>query len=564
MEQISFKTYHAAIYLRLSKEDSNDNLTDKTESNSILNQKAYILDYLKSRPEIEVCEIYADDGYSGVNFNRPQFQKMFEAIKRRKINCIIVKDLSRFGRNYIEVGGYIEKLFPLLGVRFIAINDNYDSQDNLSHSNDLVVSFKNLINDAYSHDISVKIRSHLEIKRKNGEFIGAFAVYGYKKSPENKNQLIIDKYAAQIVKDIYQMRIMGMSNRAIADKLNDLGILSPYDYKRKKGINYTTIFQIYEKTKWTATAISRILKNEIYTGVLIQGKESTPNYKVKKRMKKEKTEWIRVEDAHEAIISKADFLVVQQLLMIDTRTSPDKKIVGLYAGYIKCGDCGSNMIKKTIPVGEKTLNGIQKKYVYYICAGNKKNKSNCSAHRIREDILNEAIFLTIKQHISYLLYLKKALEFLKDMPRIQRDTDNLNIRIIELIEEIKKYNQLKISIDEDMQEGILTKEEFIQFKKIFEQRIEEETNSILNLKKEIDLILNQDKEKQLWMEEFLIHKNIKEMTRNIVVHLISAIYIYEDNRIEIEFRYEEQFYMAMCLIKQQDKYIKNIIDKGGQ
>ena len=225
------KTYLCGGYLRLSKEDGDVAGSETLQSNSIENQKEYIEDYLQSKPEIRVVDFYIDDGYSGVNFDRPDFQRMLQDIKDKKINCVIVKDLSRLGRNYIEVGKYIERLFPFLGVRFIAINDNFDSADDAALSNNIIVPFKNLINDAYCRDISIKIRSHLEVKRKRGEFIGAFPVYGYMRG-EDKNKLIVDPYAAEIVKEIFGMKMDGMSQQAIADELNRLGILFPAEYKK--------------------------------------------------------------------------------------------------------------------------------------------------------------------------------------------------------------------------------------------------------------------------------------------------------------------------------------------
>ena len=201
MEKKISKTYQAAIYLRLSKEDGDVDEGAKLVSNSISNQKALIMDFLKSHAEIKEYSIYVDDGYSGVSFDRPDFQRMLDDIRKGVVNCVIVKDLSRFGRNYIEAGRYIEKIFPMLGVRFIAVTDGFDSigKDN---SSDLIVPFKNLINDAYSRDISIKIRSNLEMKRKRGEYIGAFLTYGYLKSEEDKNKIVVDSYAAEVVKDI--------------------------------------------------------------------------------------------------------------------------------------------------------------------------------------------------------------------------------------------------------------------------------------------------------------------------------------------------------------------------
>ena len=221
----------------------------------------------------------------------------------------------------------------MLGIRFIAITDGYDSV-NEDMGNDMIIPFKNLINDAYCRDISIKIRSHMDIKRRNGEYIGAFAAYGYLKDKENKNHLIIDEYAADVVRDIFSMKLCGMSQQAIADKLNADGILSPLQYKKSIGVDLNSSFAKSVKPGWSYNAVLRILKNEVYTGMVVQGKCTTPNYKIKKRIHKDKSEWIRVEDMHDAIISKSEFALVQEILLRDTRVSPEKSEVFLFSGMI--------------------------------------------------------------------------------------------------------------------------------------------------------------------------------------------------------------------------------------
>ena len=281
MQKIIDKTYYAAIYLRLSKEDGDTSSGEKKESNSIANQRKLIEDYLKKHPEITFVQEFCDDGYTGANFDRPDFQRMMEQVKQRKINCIIVKDLSRFGRDYIDSGKYIEKIFPSLGIRFIAINDNYDSAQSHQAGNEIILPFKNLINDSYSRDISIKIRSNLDIKRRNGEFVGTHVVYGYRRSDEDKNKLVIDQAVAPIVQSIFRMKLDGFSPAQIADKLNKDGIPSPYEYKRLNGDKFHTGFKKQVHTEWSPVAVYRILKNEMYTGTLVQGKTTTPNHKIK-------------------------------------------------------------------------------------------------------------------------------------------------------------------------------------------------------------------------------------------------------------------------------------------
>lgn len=352
--------YIADAYYRLSRDDG-----DKIESDSIVNQKALVQEFLKLNPDIQIHEEKVDDGYTGVNFERLAFISMMEDIKAGRVNCVIVKDLSRFGRNYIESGRYIEKIFPYLGVRFISITDNIDSISSLDSTNELMIPFKNLMNDAYCRDISIKVRSHLDIKRKNGQFIGSFAPYGYIKSPENKNQLIVDEQTANVVRRIFDWKLEGMSGGRIADKLNELGVPTPYQYKQMNGEKFYCGYQKHTEMRWSAATVNHILRNEVYTGALIQGKTYSPNYKVRKRMKKKESEWIRCENNHEPIITKEEFQLIREIFLTDTRVSPEEEALYLFSGLVKCGWCGGNMTRKTVPV-----NG--KKYVYLVCAENKK------------------------------------------------------------------------------------------------------------------------------------------------------------------------------------------------
>lgn len=278
------KIWNATLYLRLSRDDG-----DKEESNSITGQRELLRDFIRTRPELREYAVRIDDGFTGSNFERPSFKKMLEDVKAGRTNCIIVKDLSRFGRNYLDAGEYIEKIFPFLGVRFIAVNDNYDSLGGKNASDELIIPFKNLINEAYCRDISVKVRTQLEVKRKSGQYIGAFAVYGYLKDETDKNRLVADEYAADVVRDIFKWKLEGMSPQDIAARLNHSGVLSPMEYKRSLGMRFATSFKANPQAAWSANAVLRILKNPVYTGVLIQGKETTPSYKVRKRVTKPET-----------------------------------------------------------------------------------------------------------------------------------------------------------------------------------------------------------------------------------------------------------------------------------
>lgn len=232
---------------------------------------------------------------------------MEQAIHDGKIDCIVCRDLSRFSRNYIEAGRYLEKIFPQLNIRFIAINDSYDNVNGNIQSDSFIVPFKNLINGTYCKDISVKIRSSLDVKRRKGEYVGAFTPYGYRKDENNRNQLVVDEYAGEIVRFIFTMYKDGVSIGAIADRLNSMGVLYPMEYKHSQGSNFESVFKAHETARWSYLAVRRILTAQVYIGDLVQGKTGTPDYKARKLMKKDPSEWIIVEDAHEPLISHSDF-----------------------------------------------------------------------------------------------------------------------------------------------------------------------------------------------------------------------------------------------------------------
>lgn len=270
------KIYQAYGYVRLSQEDDN-----AEESNSISNQKMLIMEFVKKREDINLVGFKTDDGCSGVTFDRKGFQELMEIIQEGKCDCLIVKDLSRFGRNYIESGKLIERLFPALGVRFIAINDSYDSAVSNGLADSMILPFKNLVNDMYSRDISIKVRSNFEVRRKKGDFVGPHLPYGYQRDQRNKGHFVIDKHSAEIVKQIFHMCIEGNSQQFIAKYLNQMGEPSPVEYKKLSGSNYQSGFKVRDKSLWSAQTVGRILRNEVYIGTMVQKKVTTINYKVR-------------------------------------------------------------------------------------------------------------------------------------------------------------------------------------------------------------------------------------------------------------------------------------------
>lgn len=527
------KVYRAAIYCRLSREDG-----DKVESNSIASQKAICEDFIARHEDIELaCEPFIDDGYSGVSFNRPHFKKLEDAIRKGRIDCIVVKDLSRFSRNYIDAGRYLEKLFPQLGVRFIAVNDAYDSLTGDPQSDSFVIPFKNLINDSYCKDISMKIRSSLEVKQKNGEFVGAFAPYGYMKSPDNKNQLIVDEAVSEYVQMIFAMYKDGISIGRIAARLNQMGVLSPMEYKHSAGVKYDTVFKTGDTAKWTYKAVQRILTNEVYIGVLAQGKRGTPNYKVRIVQSKDEAEWVKVENAHEALVSYEDFMAVKAMMKRDMRCAPDQDEAYLFSGFLFCGDCQQSMIRKTVP--SKT-----KKYIYYVCSTNKHSRS-CSPHSISAKEVEEKVFTAIRDQIELVVNLEKALELIERLPSQNRRAFNYEAQITKLEEEIKRYQKLKLRLYEDLSDGIIDKSEYFDFRNSYTRIIEEKQEALLRVQKEMKQTVTTGTTERNWVTLFKQYENIEELNRRVLMALVDRILIHENHVIEIVFKYKDEYQQTL-------------------
>ena len=546
-EQSNIK-YYTAPYYRISNDDGDLAVLGKGESNSISNQRSLIEDYVKDKPDIILCEERIDDGFSGVNFERPAFKQMLEDVKAGKINCIIVKDLSRFGRNYIEVGRFIQKIFPCLGVRFIAINDNYDSVESNSMDDQFMLPFKNLMNDSYSRDLSVKIRSQFAVKRKKGEFVGSFTIYGYKKDTENKNHLVIDEYAAGIVRDIYRWRLEGSNNAKIAEKLNHMGVLSPAEYKRSSGLHYKTGFETTGKAQWSSVAVRRILTDQTYLGHVVQGKKTTPNYKVKKAIEKSPEEWIIVENMHDPIITRDKFDAVQRVLKMDTRTAPKQTEVDPFSGRLECADCKGNMVRKLVSAGRDKAGNVRK-YPYYMCGNHKNDPHTCSSHMISERELEKAVLLTINTHIENLINLREVLSVLDHKQGSISEAKKNDMQRLEVNKEIVKLQSLKIALYEDLAEGVITKEECFEFNEMYKKQIEEYEKQAAYLKEEQELLSFEKIKKSEWMDTFLRHRNLTSLSRSIVLELIDKITVFEKGRVKIHFNFQYNYEMALKIVQ---------------
>ncbi len=406
---IEEKIFRTAIYCRLSKEDG-----DKAVSNSIEGQVAYCTQFVNSQKDLKlVYPPFCDDGFSGLSLNRPAFLEMDLLIRSGKIDCIVCKDLSRFTRDFAGGGEYLESILPQYSVRFIAIN-NCDTQKDDGEQVAFMIPLLNLINENYSRDTSVKIRSSLNVRRKNGDNVSPSYPYGYKKSEKNRYKLVPDEEAAKNVQLIFTLYKDGLNIPKIAKELNQREILVPLMYKRSQGTKSQGIFQTREKPQWEYNMVKRILTNEVYIGTLVQKKTSSKNCKVKKQVAVPSCEQIAVKNAHEPLVSHEDFFAVQELLKRNVRASPKVGETNLLSGFIFCADCGGSMIKKTL-----TTNG--RKYSYYVCSHH-KNTKECSSHSINQKNTEEAVLMAIHTQVELVADMEEVLKELEQKPSDQRVT----------------------------------------------------------------------------------------------------------------------------------------------
>lgn len=540
--------YKAALYIRLSVEDG-----DKEESNSVTNQRMLLNDFLNDNPDIELYDTYIDDGFSGTDFERPGFEKLLEDLYSKKFNTVIVKDLSRLGRNYIEVGNYIEKIFPLFNIRFIAINDQIDSIKNPDSVNSVIVPFKNLINDEYCRDISNKIKAVLNVKMKKGEYVGAYAPYGYLKDPEDIHHLIIDKDAAKVVKLIYELTLNGLGRTAIAKKLNELGILNPTGHRAEELKMRIPVAEDKRNIKysWCSTTVRQILKNAMYCGDTIQHKGKLISYKIHKRVLLPEEEWVVVKDTHEAIIDRETFDKVQkEILGRDTKMNSDGKI-SIFAGHIKCADCERAMSKK---VASK-YKGKAREYYHYMCSAYMRSGgTKCSKHTIRNDELEQAVLESIKIQIGLISDIKRIKSEIENSTLLDNRKHLIEKNIGKCEEQLIIKRKLRKDSYEDWKLGNISEEEYNEYTKEYSSQIRKIEDNIDNYYKELK-DLEQASMESDWIEHFMKYKNINSLSRELIDSLIDNIYVYENKKIKIKFKYEDEYNYLIDFIKRR----KNII-----
>ena len=508
------QTYTAALYIRLSREDGDGNVSD-----SVVNQQALLTAFAENDPDIISFRTFCDDGYTGTDFDRPAFRDMMRGIDSGKINCIIVKDLSRLGRNYIELGRLTEIVFPQKNVRFVALNDGIDSARAMHPSSSIIVPFKNLLNDEYSRDISTKIRSALDMKRKNGAFIGAFASYGYQKDPSAPSKLLIDPEAAEVVQRIFTLYLSGIGKHTIARMLNDEGVLSPVAYKQKHRPAYRPP-NGGSTSLWSFSAVDRILKNRIYTGEMVQGKTKMLSHRIHIPVKQAENDWYVVADTHEAIISKAQFEAAAHADKATSRAGGNGE-THVLAGLVKCGSCGRNLNRRKIHQSYGD-------YHYYFCPTYRQSKTACTKHTVRVETVEQAVLSALQKELSAAADFHALYETFRhrNIPISRKH----NRQFVE--KEIEKLKKLKQSVYEDWKSGDLTKEEYKEYKASYDDRL-------AKLEQRLSESIPQTEPQNPWLERLAALETPATLTRELVVTLIDEIVVFSETHIRIKFKFSD-------------------------
>ena len=498
------------------------------DGNSIENQILMVKNYIENNPALTLCNVFSDNGVTGTNFNRPGFENLMQEIRDGKINCIVVKDLSRFGRDYIEAGNFLETIFPRLGIRFISIADNYDSFEPRCQGEGMYIALKNIINTAYAKDISIKTRSAFKAKRDKGEPLVRRASFGYLKSPNDKHQLIIDDDAADIVRMIFKLKLKGFSSSQIARQLNSQNIATPTHYKNK---------QCKKSQFWTAYGVSRILKNPVYTGSIIMGKISLINGKP---CNMNEDDWTIIKNAHEPIISQDDFDTVaeqrnQQRKKHNNsvRVERTKLPEDILKGFIFCKECGKTYGQTGYMLKDKTYR------LSYKC--------NCYRWRgfgTTEKFLQKELFDTIYSVIRLQMdiLINQRDRFLKILSSDinEKHRNELNSRAINIQKELDAIPARKLKLYDNFCTGIVEEENY----KLFNQTYDAQKVELFKKFKKISDEIKTLKPKYVSNYESISAidrlDNQKELSREMIVAFVEHIEVSYDKKVEITFRFKDE------------------------
>lgn len=520
----------AVLYLRLSKEDA-DKVSKGDDSASIKNQRLLLTDFALAH-KFSIVNVYSDDDESGLYDDRPDFEKMMIDAKLGEFDIIIAKTQSRFSRNMEHIEKYLHHDLPNLGIRFIGVVDGVDTSD---EENKKSRQINGLVNEWYCEDLSKNIRSSFKAKMKDGQFLGSSCPYGYKKDPQNHNHLIIDEYAAKIVRRIYSLYLSGYGKAKIGSILSSDGILIPTLYKREVlGENYQNSKELETTKNWSYQTIHTILNNETYAGHLIQNKMNTLSYKDKKKKILPKEKWIIVKNTHEPIIKQEVFDMVQKLQKSRTRSVNSTEMNGIFSGLIFCADCRHAMLRKYARRGDRGFIG-------YICKTYKtQGKRFCDSHSIDIDDLEASVLLSIKSEARKIL--KK--EDIDELNKVQVYNDSKNyyeMQLKNIQNRLDKVSKFKRKTYDSYMEDLISREEYVEYTSVYDKEIEELKQQQCMINDKADLQQRLDAQYDEWVEAFKDYINIDTLTRDMVLELIDKIEVNSDGSINIYYKFQNPY-----------------------
>ncbi len=521
--------WNIGLYIRLSREDESQD-----ESESIINQEKILRDFVDNYFDpgtFMIADVFADDGMTGTDTQRPDFQRLKDCILQGEVNCMIVKSLARGFRNLADQQKFLEEFIPVHGARFICTGSPFiDTYADPNSASGLEIPIRGMFNEQLAAVTSEEIRKTFRMKRERGEFIGAFATYGYRKDPSDKNRLVVDEEAAEVVKNIYHWFIdEGYSKTGIARRLNQMGEPNPGTYKKRKGLKYYNPNSDKNDGLWSAGTVSRILQNRIYTGAMVQGRNRVISYKVHKQMNVPENEWFVVPGTHEAIIDSETFEKAQTLNKRDTRTAPGRQKVYLLSGFVRCADCGKAMRRKT-------ARGI----TYYSCRSY-TDKKICSKHSIRQDKLTDAVLAALQIQIALVDQLEEEIEYIRNAPDVNRENRRLSYSLKQAEKRLKQYTDACDSLYLDWKNGEITREEYRRLKNRIAEQIRKLEAGVSCLKDQIQMPDEDVMDDDPYLAAFLKYKNIKHLNRGIIVELIKTVWVHENGEITIDFNFSDEY-----------------------
>ena len=537
-----------AIYARLSVENSGKD----DDGNSLQNQIAVCKDYLDGCPHLRLTEVYSDNGRTGTVFDRPAWNRLMDDVRTGKVQCIVVRDLSRFGRDYVETGNYLEKIFPALGTRFISVKENFDNFTCGNAMESLSVSLQNLVNAMYSRDISKKVSTALRAQMETGTFRNRNLPYGYLWN-EDKAAYVVDEEAAAVVRQIFEWKRQEVSVYTIVERLKAEGIESPERHKRRAGTRNGDNIQ---GEGWCPSTIRGILQNRAYIGEMICGKSETALYKGLKKRITEMDKWIVVPDAHSPIVSVSDFEAVERQMQKDSshretamEWSADIRagMIDLFAGKIFCADCGKRMYYKRQRIQCK---GVVFRGVYDCSTHMRRGHGTCFKHAMRQNVLNEKVFNAIRDQLQVALDYEKLLLAMRGGPGEASVREKHKAAVASVKLRLNALKKKRAGLYESYAEGILNEEEYAFAKQTYEEQYEALNRLLDEAVERRERFLESISPDNKWLTMMRGVAGMTGLTQEVVDAIIEKVLVYGEGRIEVVFNYNDVFYAMLECVEQ--------------